>query len=125
MSVDIEQVQKDVENFSRAMRSSPDLDTRFTLMSKLFSRALAIPPSEERFLWLWTVLEVFPMMNTTDIQPISEHLASVTGCRPDEVKERLGIGRLYGARCDLVHHGKLPFETAALGSVLDKLQAMT
>jgi hypothetical protein len=45
-----------IHDFRLAVTADPDIDGRFTLMSKLFARALAAEPGEERFLWLWTVL---------------------------------------------------------------------
>ena len=124
LSLETRQVQRDIENFRGALNSSPDLDVRFTLMSKLFTRALTLPPSEERFLWLWTVLEVFPMKGTSNIGPIGDYLGPVTGHSPAYVKKKLEIGRLYDGRCKLVHDGKIPFETADFGKVLKKLEAM-
>jgi hypothetical protein len=84
-------VQTQIASFRRTVAASPEVDARFTLMSKLFARAVSTPPGEERFLWLWTVLEVFPMKNTTDIRPISEYLARVTDRSALEVKEKLWI----------------------------------
>lgn len=113
-----------ISGLRRAVSAQPDIDARFTLMSKLFARAVATEPGEERFLWLWTVLEVFPMKNTSDIQPISEYLSGLTGRLAAEVKEKLGIGWLFGARSRLVHDGKLPYEQGKLGAILARLEAI-
>jgi hypothetical protein len=104
--------------------ADPDIDSRFTLMSRLFARALATEPGEERFLWLWTVLEVFPMRDTSNIQPISDYLSGVTGRPAVEIKSKLGIGQLFRARCQLVHDGRLPYGRPELGAVLQKLEMM-
>jgi hypothetical protein len=117
-------VESKIASFQKMVRDAPEVDARFTLMSKLFSRAISTPPGEERFLWLWTVLEVFPMKNTTDIRPISEYLARVIGRPVLEVKEGLLIGRLFGARSELVHDGKLPYERQELAGVLNLLEAI-
>jgi len=119
-----EDLQRRINGFRRALSARSDIDARFTLMAKLFARAVATEPGEERFLWLWTVLEVFPMKNTSDIQPISEYLSGLTGRSPAEVKDKLGIGRLFGSRSDLVHHGKLPYERDKLGAILHRLEAI-
>ena len=119
-----EDLEGRINAFRRAVSADPDIDARFTLMSKLFARAIATEPGEERFLWLWTVLEAFPMKDTSDIQPISEYLSRLTGRPPVEVKEKLGIGRLFGARSDLVHDGKLPYDRDKLGVVLQRLEAI-
>ncbi len=117
-------VQGAVHDFGRALRVDPDIDARFTLMSKLFARAVATEPGEERFLWLWTVLEVFPMRGTSDIQPIGRYLSQVLGRPAAQVKEKLGIGRLFGARSRLVHDGKLPYDKPSLAIALNKLEAI-
>jgi hypothetical protein len=93
-------------------------------MSKLFSRAVTIEPGEERFLWLWTVLEVFPMKDTSNIRPIGEHLSRTTGHPLAKLQDKLEIGRLFGARCSLVHDGKLPYSREELGRVQTKLEAI-
>ena len=117
-------LEKQIEAYRNTVAGSPDIEQRFTLMSKLFARAIAIEPGEERFLWLWTVLEVFPMRDTSNIQPIGDYLGNVTGRTPADIKSRLDLGRLFRARCDLVHDGRLPFGRESLGEVLAKLEAI-
>jgi len=120
-----EDVERQIESFRRALTANLDVDySRFTLMSNLFARALLMEAGDERFLWLWTVLEVFPMKETSDIRSVCDHLSSVTGRTAAELKEKLRIGRLFGARSDLVHNGKLPYEGDELGSNLRKLECI-
>jgi hypothetical protein len=120
-----EDVEREIESFRRALTANLDVDnSRFTLMSNLFARALLMETGAERFLWLWTVLEVFPMKETSDIRSVCDHLSSVTGRTATELKEKLRIGRLFGARSDLVHKGKLPYEGDELGSNLRKLETI-
>jgi hypothetical protein len=102
-------VEKEIASYRLAVERDPDIEQRFTLMSKLFARALATEPGEERFLWLWTVLEVFPMRDTSNIQPICDYLAKVTGRLPADIKSALDLGKLFGARSTLVHDGSLPY----------------
>ena len=118
------ELEVQVESYRRTVASDPDVDQRFTLMSKLFSRALSIEPGEERFLWLWTVLEVFPMRDTSNIQPINDYVARITGREAAEVRQALEIGKLFGARSDLVHDGRLPYGSDIIGQVLTKLEAL-
>jgi hypothetical protein len=102
--------------------SDSDFATRFSLISRFYSKALAEPPSEEVFLFLWTILEIFPMKDTTDIRPIGEFLGHLTGRPASEVKVKLGIGRLFGMRSDLVHNGSLGIDDRELGPIIDKLE---
>jgi hypothetical protein len=118
-------LENQIEGFKTTLAAKHDVDERrFSLMSKLFSRALGMEFGEERFLWLWTVLEVFPMKATTDIQPISDYLSRVTGRSVDEVKAKLDLGRLFGARSILVHDGTLPYTGSELDRVLGKLESI-
>ncbi len=105
-------------------KQSLDLDIldRFKLMSRFYSKSLALKPNEEKFILLWTILEIFPMKNTINIKPTSEHLATITGRQPEKVKEKLGIGRLYGLRCDLVHNGRLNIDIKEIGEVFSRLE---
>jgi hypothetical protein len=64
------------------------------------------------------------MRNTSNIQPISEYVEQVTGRAAAEVKKALDLGRLFGARSDLVHDGRLPYTREVLGEILGKLEAL-
>jgi len=117
-------LQVAVTSFKRSLGRNSAIDNRFTLMSKLLARATVMRPGEEKFLWLWTILEVFPMRNTSDIGPISELLAVITGESSVQLKDKLQIGRLFGARSDLVHDGILPIAVKDLGVALARLEAI-
>lgn len=119
-----ESVIKRAERFRSTIASNSDLDRRFTLMSKLFTRAISMRPGEEKFLWLWTALEVYPMKGTSNIGPISELLSDITGKPAAGLKSKLQIGQLFGARSDLVHDGRLPIAVNDFGSVLSRLEAI-
>jgi len=93
-------------------------------MARFLAKAAAYAPSEEKFVMLWTILEIFPMKDTTDIAPISTELARITGRSPKATKEQLGIGRLFGARSDIVHNGTLPIPHSKLGEPIDRLEAI-
>lgn len=99
-----------------AYGTDADVTKRHGLMSRFMSKAVALDPGEEKFLFLWTILEIFPMKNTTNIAPISEYLGHILGRPADEVKSKLEIGRMFGLRSELVHNGQFslsPEETIA------------
>jgi hypothetical protein len=100
----------------------PDLLQRLKLMSRFYSKSLSLHPSEEKYILLWTILEVYPMKDTTNIRPIIKLLATITGYQIEKVREKLGIGRLYGIRCDLVHKGKLTMTIQEMGELFTKLE---
>jgi hypothetical protein len=91
-------------------------------MARFFSKAVALDPSEEKFLFLWTVLEVFPMKDTTNVGPIGEYLGQMLGRPSAEVKDKLQIGRTFGLRSNLVHNGKLSLTPEELGKLIQRLE---
>ena len=102
--------------------SDADIQERYSLMARFFAKAVALDPSEEKFLFLWTVLEVFPMKDTTNVGPIGEYLGQMLGRPSAEVKDKLQIGRTFGLRSNLVHNGKLGLTPEELGKLIQRLE---
>lgn len=119
-------VKQELEDQLKEMRKhlsrDNDLLNRFTLMSRFYSKSLAFDPGEEKFLMQWTALEIFPMKDTSDIRPLRKLLAGIVGCSVTDISNKLQLGRLYGKRCDLVHHGKLAY--AEYEDTFRKLEAI-
>lgn len=86
--------------------SDKDKANRFELMARFLSKSLLYDLGEEKFLLLWTILEIYPMKDTSNIEPINICLAEILHSTPQLVKNDLGIGKLYGLRCALVHDGR-------------------
>jgi hypothetical protein len=42
----------------------------------------------------------------------------------EEVRSKLDVGRLFGARSRLVHDGRLPYGRGELGAAMKKLEAI-
>jgi hypothetical protein len=116
-------LEAEIKAMRRAhISSDPDLQRRRELMARFFSKAVALDPSEEKFLFLWTALEVFPMKDTTNIGPISDYLGQILNRPAAEVKDKLGIGRTFGLRSDLVHNGRLDLTPEQLAELIQKLE---
>ncbi len=119
-------VSSDLADALSEMRKSvsqvPELHVRFLLMSRFLAKSLLVSPGEEKFLYLWTMLEIFPMKDTSNIAPISDYVGTLVNRPPAEVKEKLGIGRLYGSRCTFVHDGRLDIPLSDLGLVFGRLE---
>lgn len=111
--------------FAEFWDKSPVPSREMELMARFFVKGLMqIPLTEERFLFMWTVLEIFPMRNTTDIRPISEVLSPLVSLSPEEFKRKLEVGKIFGVRSDLVHNGRFePFESRG-GGLRGKLEAL-
>jgi len=121
-------IRSDIGKTIQDMRDKRSIDTdvnkRYKLMSHFFVKSLPIPPSEEKFLYLWTMLEIFPMKDTTDIKPLCHYVANIVGRDSEVVKEQLGIGKLFGARSNLVHYGELTIPISELGEIMGKLESI-
>lgn len=105
-----EEVSGVVAAMIQSLAGDQEKARRYSLMARFYSRSLQYDPSEEKFLLLWTALEIYPMCNTANIKPLVDHLSVITGRAPDIVKAKLGIGNLNGVRSNLVHDGILPQE---------------
>jgi hypothetical protein len=124
INIDGTHLRRDYDRCSHSIAGNGVLRDRFSLMSSFVSRGVAEPPSEEAYVWLWTALEVFPMVNTTDIKPISEFLASYIGQPAEIVKEKLRIGWLFGMRSKIIHDGHLPLANNEHFSALNNLESV-
>lgn len=100
--------------------SNSDLANRFTLMARFLTKSLSYDISEEKFILLWTALEVYPMKNTTNIEPINQILSGILQRDILIVKKQLGVGKLYGTRCSLVHDGKFNIDKDTVDIIYDK-----
>ena len=115
-------IASDYRGAKAAISRNSALSDRFSLMARFIAKGLAETPGEEAFVWLWTALEVFPMVGTTDIRPISEFISGYVGLPAESVKNKLKIGWLFGMRSQLIHYGKLPLTEADAFSALGTLE---
>lgn len=115
-------VEDRLHEIGQNQSKDPDMFERMKLIAKFYTKALSMSPSEEKYLFLWTILEVYPMKASTNIKPISETLSLITGREVQYVKDKLGIGRLYGIRTNLVHNGTFDIPVGDMGAVFDKLE---
>lgn len=109
---------------SKQQNMDADMNQRYATMSRFFSKSVLVHPSEEKLLYLWTLLEIFPMKNTTDIKPISEYLSVRIGRSSADVKEKLAIGQSFGIRSNLVHNGILTLDISEMGKFFERLESI-
>ena len=128
--VNEDNLSENLKTIKRKHNKDIDINNRFRLMSRFYSKALQTDLlTEEKFIWLWTILEIFPMKNTTNIKPIIDYLSEIIDREATNVKDKLNIGKLYAVRCDLVHDGKFINEGLDIndmfksyGGLFDKLE---
>jgi hypothetical protein len=75
----------------------------------------------DEFISRWVALEALGMSDRNNIYPLEETLAKAYGTNHLQAKEDFGVGRLFGFRSRILHHGLLPSIHARL---LDYLQAL-
>ncbi len=107
VSLNSEELAVRAERAMEGARAAIAPEGRLELMSRLVARGLAEPPSELAFYLLWSALEVFPMVDTAKIGPISDFLAAYLGKDSASVKIALGLGKLCRMRGNLVHNGSM------------------
>lgn len=120
--IDPKVLAQEIRDLNARISRDAELHRRFTLMSRFYSRSLDFDPSEEKFMMLWTALEIHPMHGTSNIRPLKDLIAQITGRSVDEVENAIGIGRLYGARSDLVHDGRI--DKALYEDIFRKLELL-
>jgi len=105
-----EEVAKNLENvFVRVKGIDSRERSRLQLAARWFRRGHEASNEIDKFLFLWTALEVYPGKGNTDIvKNVSEVVAALAGSAVtvQEVKAQLEIGRLYGKRSEIVHKGQ-------------------
>ena len=116
--------QSDLDNRVRKIKSnlSGETKNRFELMSRFYSKSLLYKPCEEKLVLLWTIFEIFPMKSTTNIRPINELLAKITKKPYEIICRKMGVGKIYSKRCNLVHNGKLDIPMSERGGFFSKLE---
>lgn len=115
-------IKTSIEGARLTLFKDENLKKRFALMARFYARALDYDPGEEKFLMMWTILEIYPMQGTSNIKPLKEMIATLMGKNEDEVNNTIGIGRLCGKRNDLVHNGCL--DPADYNDVFRKLEML-
>lgn len=106
----------------KSLSADDDVRERYAVMSRFYSRSLSFDPSEEKFLLLWTALEVYPMKGTANIRPVNELIAKILSSDVSQVKQALQFGRMHGIRSKLAHDGFLEIGTEASVDVFRKLE---
>jgi len=116
--------QSDLDNRVRKIKSnlSGEIKNRFELMSRFYSKSLLYKPCEEKLVLLWTIFEIFPMKDTTNIKPINELLAKITKKPYESICQKIGVGKIYNKRCNLVHNGKLDIPISEKEELFTKLE---
>lgn len=116
------ETQESMTTMNCTINASTELSNRFNLMSKFYVQATHEENLEAKLIWLWTVLEIFPMKDSTNIALINQYLATFIEINLQTIQARLQIGRGHGIRSDLLHNGKLLLTHQETLDFIKKLQ---
>jgi len=106
-----------------ALNEKDQLD-KFTLMSKFYNKSLLYDPGEEKFLFLWTILEVFPMEGSTSYSRVNEYLSHIIGLDKEIIRNKLNIADIYRIRSKLVHAGKFTLTFNEISELISKVESI-
>lgn len=95
---------------------------RFQLMSRLYNKSLTYDPGEEKFLLLWTILEVFPMMGQTQYHPIATYLSPILKRDPANIADSLDIKGIHSLRSKLIHSGRFDLDYEQTSELVGRLE---
>ena len=102
--------------FKRQRARTPEDRGRLRVAAQWYWRAVAEPEPAQEFVCHWLSLEALEC-SSSDIRPIQDAVAGVLSDFGARV--RGDVGRLYGARCRILHGKALDIET----SLLDRMRA--
>lgn len=94
---------------------------RMELSLQWFFRAEETHQGVDGFLMHWFALESLAMPGSEKIGALEKQLAEVYQLNQSDVRERFRLGKLYGLRGDIVHHG---YHAPIHSRVLDFMAAM-
>jgi Apea-like HEPN len=96
----------DIQNVAKAIDYLvPEEKNRIKLSLRWFESAMR-KDGVDSFLSFWIALETL-VMDNTDIRPINQSLANAYGVSIQEASKQFGVGRVFGLRSQIVHHGHI------------------
>lgn len=107
-----------------------DKELYFRKMSKMYAQSVSMPISEEKFVKLWTILEIYPLETTPDqrleLDRLYDLLKRVTGLSKNQINKKLKIhSEIYDKfRSEIVHTGSIGFSEIELKNTTAKLDAI-
>ena len=119
--------------FTRDFSSIQQLDSkereRLQLASRWFRRGHEAINQVDKYLFWWTVLEIYPGRGKSNIVKNIRRVLRERACPHLDVQtleEKLAIGRIYGERKRIVHEGRafVPINDRDFESCLERLRAI-
>lgn len=122
------QIQQLFSSGYELLQTLPDLSRqRYRLMSRWYRKAMEAENAIDRFLFLYTSLEVFPAYGSSDVPGrVSKLLRDMVfkDLQQSAIKARLRLGPLTGLRSRIVHDGLAAVPSSELFSFDADLQIL-
>ncbi len=118
-------------DFSHVQKLDESDRTRLQLATRWFRRGCEAVNQVDKFLFFWTVLEIYPAKGTTHVARETANLLQqkiYKNMNSSDVKNKLGLGHMHSMRGKIVHAGQAFVEDAEWGIFeqrLEKLRATT
>ena len=94
------------EAHKKILKLDENLKNRVSLSLSWFGQA-TYSFGVDAFLKYWIAIEIIAMPDSSNINPLIEILAAVYEIRKEDAKKNFGVGRIFGFRSKIVHHGFL------------------
>ena len=116
-------------DFASVQQLDADRHQRLQLASRWFRRGHEAINQVDKFLFWWTVLEIYPGKGESSIvRNVTQVLRNgvYPELAPQTLQEKLRIGRIYGERKRIVHDGRafVAFDNAYFQGCLERLRAI-
>ncbi len=110
----------DIQDAAEAIDRLPEVERNRVKLSLRWFESAMRKSGVDSFLSFWIALETLAM-DDTNIRSINEVLAHVYGVSIQEADSKFGVGRVFGLRAAIVHHGHIASIHANLQRYLEAL----
>ncbi|RYX79338.1 hypothetical protein EON76_01285 [bacterium] len=120
----------DFELVSTVYQELPKIAPQYSKMAKLYSQAASMPVSEEKFVKLWTILELYPLETEPgkplELSKLYDLLKRIAGVSQNQINKKLKIHSEIFARyrSEIVHTGTIGFSEIELKDTMARLSAI-
>jgi hypothetical protein len=117
-------------DFSSIQKLGESDRTRLQLAARWFRRGYEAVNQVDKFLFFWTVLEIYPAKGRTKVANHTRdllHIRLYSEKNPQEIKDKLELGRMSSMRDKIVHEGQAfvkESEQSVFEQRLEKLRAI-
>lgn len=115
--------------FSKISSLDSDIQDRLKLIAPIYAQSASLEPSFQKFLYLWIILEIYPMMGDPEkkqnnANQVSKYIASIAKLNTEDVHNLLCVQELYNKRNHAVHAGVFDFTNSQRVEAVNLLETI-